>query len=246
MSITYLDVYDDALLKIGNDPLDSGDTTSDPYLWCTQLYPKAVKQVLADADWKCQKRRMLLEQDTMTVVFGYDYRYALPYDCIRVLSMYPDGYDHDIEGKYLLTDLDNTDLDPGLGVIYIAGLIAPDAPPDWVTATDYDVGDFVLESAKIYLCLEAHTSAALFATDLAAVKWEETSFRKLDDVDSLLLEAITCKLAYLLTYKIVQSMNWRGELIKEYEWIKLRAKQVNGMSGPVDDEGSTEWTDTGH
>jgi hypothetical protein len=45
---------------------------------------------------------------------------------------------------------------------------------DWVTGTDYAVDDIVYDPtlAKYYICLVAHTSAALFATDLAAVNWE--------------------------------------------------------------------------
>lgn len=45
---------------------------------------------------------------------------------------------------------------------------------DWATATDYAVNDIVYDPtlAKYYKCLVAHTSAALFATDLAAVNWE--------------------------------------------------------------------------
>jgi len=44
---------------------------------------------------------------------------------------------------------------------------------DWVTATAYVVGNIVYDPtlAKYYKCLVAHTSAALFATDLAAVRW---------------------------------------------------------------------------
>ena len=44
---------------------------------------------------------------------------------------------------------------------------------DWVTATAYAVNDIVYDPtlAKYYKCLVAHTSAALFATDLAAVNW---------------------------------------------------------------------------
>jgi hypothetical protein len=44
-------------------------------------------------------------------------------------------------------------------------------PAAWVTATAYEVDDYVLESSISYRCIEAHT-AGVFATDLAAVKWE--------------------------------------------------------------------------
>ena len=43
---------------------------------------------------------------------------------------------------------------------------------DWVTSTAYAVNDVVYESNKVYKCLIAHTSGT-FATDLAALKWEE-------------------------------------------------------------------------
>jgi len=244
MSITYTNVYDDALLKIGNPPLDSGDVTSDLYVWLTQLYPRAVRQVLFDYQWGCQMRREILTQDTVTPAFGFDYRYALPYDCLRVLKMYPEGYTYSIENQYLMTDLDNTDLDPGVGVLYIANLGTISAAPAWVTLTVYEVGDFVTVSAVTYRCDTAHT-AGTWATDLAALKWSATSYRNLDTCNPLLVEAITCKLAYMLTYKVVQSANRRQETIQEYEWCLMRAKQTDAMMGSWDDEGSTEWVDGG-
>uniref|UniRef100_A0A6M3IKC5 Putative tail protein n=1 Tax=viral metagenome TaxID=1070528 RepID=A0A6M3IKC5_9ZZZZ len=45
------------------------------------------------------------------------------------------------------------------------------AAADWVTGTDYVVGDAVTESDTNYKCLEDHT-AGTFATDLSADKWE--------------------------------------------------------------------------
>ena len=42
----------------------------------------------------------------------------------------------------------------------------------WVTATAYEVGDYVQESGVIYYCIAAHTSGT-FATDLAASNWVE-------------------------------------------------------------------------
>lgn len=44
----------------------------------------------------------------------------------------------------------------------------------WLTTTGYAVDDVVIESNKIYICLEAHTSGT-FATDLAASKWLRVS-----------------------------------------------------------------------
>lgn len=46
---------------------------------------------------------------------------------------------------------------------------------DWVTATEYALGDIVIRSGVVYLCTEAHTSDD-FATDLAAEKWGPITF----------------------------------------------------------------------
>lgn len=42
----------------------------------------------------------------------------------------------------------------------------------WVTATAYLVDDIVFASESSYICVEDHTSAALFATDEVAGKWQ--------------------------------------------------------------------------
>lgn len=44
----------------------------------------------------------------------------------------------------------------------------------WVTATAYVLGDKVTNAGESYVCIVAHTSVALFATDLTAGKWRET------------------------------------------------------------------------
>ena len=54
----------------------------------------------------------------------------------------------------------------------------------WVTATAYTVGQSVVESSKIYICIVAHTSGT-FATDLAASKWILLLGDNLADLDSL-------------------------------------------------------------
>lgn len=44
----------------------------------------------------------------------------------------------------------------------------------WVTATEYDRGDVVLQGGLVYVAIEAHTSGT-FATDLAASKWGQVT-----------------------------------------------------------------------
>lgn len=47
-----------------------------------------------------------------------------------------------------------------------------EAPEVWVTSTAYTIGNTVFNGSAFYRCLVAHTSG-VFATDLAADKWEE-------------------------------------------------------------------------
>lgn len=62
---------------------------------------------------------------------------------------------------------------------YYPGLQGPPGPAGagmdwqgaWITATGYVVGDGVAQAGSSYICLVAHTSG-VFATDLAANKWE--------------------------------------------------------------------------
>ena len=42
---------------------------------------------------------------------------------------------------------------------------------DWAASTSYSLDDLRMESGKVYVCIEAHTSGT-FSTDLAAGKWE--------------------------------------------------------------------------
>ncbi len=54
----------------------------------------------------------------------------------------------------------------------IVALVETDTTDAWVTTTTYAIGDYVNVSDVIYYCLTAHT-AGIFATDLAAAKWEQ-------------------------------------------------------------------------
>lgn len=65
---------------------------------------------------------------------------------------------------------------------------------DWVTATDYFVGNYIYETDAHYLCAIDHT-AGVFATDLAAVKWvivpdDEVVFEAADQVNLIASESI--------------------------------------------------------
>jgi hypothetical protein len=61
----------------------------------------------------------------------------------------------------------------------VGGRIVAGSPSAWVTATVYFEGDFVTNGGFTYICLIAHTSGAVFATDLGAGKWLLSSIYEL-------------------------------------------------------------------
>ncbi len=72
----------------------------------------------------------------------------------------------------------------------------------WVTATEYEQGDVVVQSGVVYVCMEGHTSGA-FATDLAADKWGQvtanataatTSFAPTDTLSAVSVQAAIAEL----------------------------------------------------
>ena len=246
MTLALVDIYNFALIKMGQAPILSGDELipTDTYTYCTNAFPEAVKQVLTECAWSRVVRRKIITKDTSVPAFGYDFHYNLPPDCIRVTDLWASGYAWTVEGSHLLTNYDD-DSGYDCGIRYIAGILAPGDPDDWVTAIDYERDDWVLQSAKKYLCKVAHTGS-VFATNLAAGFWAETGFIPFEEIPPHLLELIVCKLAYLLTYKITQNPSLRQMMVQEYQGNLLSAKGIDSKQGTVENEqGSTLWVSSG-
>lgn len=62
---------------------------------------------------------------------------------------------------------------------------------NWADATTYLALDLVTESGNVYVCLADHMSAALFATDLAAGKWQVWAFNATADAELSALAALS-------------------------------------------------------
>lgn len=78
---------------------------------CARFYPIARDEVLETHPWRFALKRAQLALSG-TAPDSWNYQYAMPSDCIRVLSVLPDGYSDDmtqtgdyvLEGDYLLTN----------------------------------------------------------------------------------------------------------------------------------------------
>lgn len=109
------DIANEALLKIGERRIVSiEDSTDKSAVLINEIWETTVKQVSSILPWKCFTNRATLAVSAATPAFGWDYKFVLPTDCLRVL--YVNGYSDPspsyfaMEGCYLLSNSDTAQL----------------------------------------------------------------------------------------------------------------------------------------
>jgi hypothetical protein len=102
---TDLEICNNALVLLGNNPLaDLTDTTKKAVKIVTQFYTQAIEEVIRAYSWNCATTRDTLTVDDDAPEFEWDYRFALPSDCLRVLMVYDKETKFKIENGYILTN----------------------------------------------------------------------------------------------------------------------------------------------
>ena len=104
-------ICNEALAEIGQSVIvDINYTTNDAARSCKLLFEPTARQVMRLHPWNCLKARQQLALND-TPVFGWDYSYTLPTQCVRLMTV--NGYDetsnykedyYEIEGRDILTD----------------------------------------------------------------------------------------------------------------------------------------------
>ncbi len=122
--------------------------------------------------------RIIIVQDTVDPIFGYDRKYTKPSTALRIVSVDDDlGSDirnkaqgvaaWEVEGDYILS---NAGLSPptwASATNYIDGRFVEITPATWVTATAYIDGEYVKGGTLIYEVLVSHTSDTI-ANDITS------------------------------------------------------------------------------
>jgi hypothetical protein len=103
-----VDICNRALSKIGEKPI-SALTDSNPRAVACNLWYEGVRDSLLrenPGNWNFAVTRATLAQSETTPTFGWDYQYALPTACLRVISLYESDRngDWEVENGYLVTD----------------------------------------------------------------------------------------------------------------------------------------------
>jgi len=132
MSFTSIDICSHALVKLGANSISSfQEETTEAHI-AGQLYTVVLESLLASYPWRFALKQAKLARLTDTPKADYRYAYALPNDCLRVLSAGHSargkGLAYRIVRKQLQTDSDQVIL------TYICRPIEADFPPFFTEA----------------------------------------------------------------------------------------------------------------
>jgi hypothetical protein len=138
------DICNRALVTLGDVRISTLSEDTPQARRCNVVYEEARQTVLSDHPWNCCTKRARLARSTTAPVYQFAYRYSLPSDCLRVLSVYNDP-EYQIEGKFLVTDLDD------VYILYVADI---DDPNQYIPALR-EVLSLYIEAKLTYAATES-------------------------------------------------------------------------------------------
>lgn len=111
---SWLAVCNSALVRLNKQQMQSLDEATTSANACSVALPNAVSSVLAQNDWKSARKRAKIPAYGVGPDFGFSYRYMIPNDFVRLVSV-ENADEWEREGGFILSDTG-----PDLHMIYIA------------------------------------------------------------------------------------------------------------------------------
>ena len=225
-----------ALGYVGEYVITDGLTTQKQYEHCERYYDQALEEVLVEHPWNEAMVRVIIPQVADKPIFGYDLRYTIPTDCLRVISVDDEtGADVTLnqqgvwpwqtEGDYILSDAGAT-------------------PQTWATATAYVDGEFVNDGTLTYEVLVSHTSDTIVndvaSGDIISSGGDYkviyvTYVTNLTDTTKWsprLKQAVAMNLAIKVVTGLTNDTAGKDRLVNEFERLTMpKARSVDAMQG---------------
>lgn len=105
MAASPVAVVNSALIKVGAERIDSLTDSNPRAIICNEQYAKCRDDVLIAHPWNFAIDRASLSESLPVPIDGFEHKFALPSDVLRVLSINEDSsIEWAIEGEYLHTD----------------------------------------------------------------------------------------------------------------------------------------------
>jgi|TARA_R100001443_G_C3310461_1_gene167595 hypothetical protein len=179
-----IDLVNRSLALLGVESITSLSDTSKPASTANLLYDNTRAAVFRAHPWNCLTKRAALAQDATAPVYEYTYRYILPADYLRLLTLEEPVDEYQLENGFILSN------DSTLNIKY--------------TALETDVTKY----------------------------------------DTLLVEALTARLAADLAQPLLQSMSAMEAMQRMYE-LKIReAKFVDAQENSQDILDTDYWLES--
>lgn len=102
-------IYNSALVKLGASTVVSPDDGSNNATVLNAIYDQTLDSLLRDHLWNFAIERVQLAESATEPVFGFDNKFALPSDCLRIVSVHDNdaglgGIDYRLEGAFIHAD----------------------------------------------------------------------------------------------------------------------------------------------
>ncbi len=124
MAVSNVSVCNKALILLGEDIISSLSDDTKAAIQCGNIYEHTRDAMLRKHPWNFAVKRVALSQSTTAPVWGFDYSYTLPVDCLRVLFVEnEDIYPFKLEGRFVVTD--NGSDSSTINIKYISRIIDP-------------------------------------------------------------------------------------------------------------------------
>lgn len=91
MATSAVQICSNALLLVGDQPINSFSDNNDRTRLVSNLWANARDAVLRSHPWNCAVKRVALSPDVATPAFEWSQQFTLPPDCLRILSIGEEG-----------------------------------------------------------------------------------------------------------------------------------------------------------
>ncbi|WP_299444692.1 hypothetical protein [uncultured Rhodospira sp.] len=129
MATSEVEICNSAFVKIGEDTIVSMDEDRKQARFAKRQYPIKRRQLLRSYRWNFAIRRTSLAPEASAPSFGFNHKFLLPYNAIKVIGLYDENEPQNnytstrtpfkVEGRYILADEDT------LRIFYLEDVIDP-------------------------------------------------------------------------------------------------------------------------
>jgi hypothetical protein len=206
MSVSEVDIVNSALVKIGEETITSLTDDARQARFANRQYPLKRAELLRLYRWNFAMRRASLAPDATKPLFGFENRFLLPFNCLRLVGLY-DAAEMDrnytatkkpfkVEGRYVLANADS------IKIFYIE---------DVTTTAEFD--PIFVEALAWSL---AKDLAYILSTGPRLVQVADASFKE------------TMRQA-----KMADAVEGTPEVVEASEWLDSRSTPGPHRIGPV-------------